>query len=280
MTTSDSMRLKFMGGLASQGRIPAYEAAQSLYGITRSIVIIANYAEEGRVRRKEFGNSSFQLNLVATKEGSFETILEFISNPLVMAGLGAVGLKVTSDLISDFIKSILKRSVGQSAEPSIENLEDRGKLNSGDLQALVEAIEPAMREAHRIINNGASKIILIHGNNNNVTFDNSTKEYVNTNLNDREIRTKLFSIASLNANSGNGRAFDFEESRTIPFQLGDGVDRRTITSILKSISNYSYRRLGDNIKSAVALKYRTIQSVDGRVKKIIVLKARDDMDAL
>lgn len=280
MADGDLFTVKFTGGIAAQGRIPAYEAAQSLYGISRSIIIIANYAEEGRVRRKEFNNKSFQLNLIATRQGSFETLFEFISNPLVMAAFGAVGLKVTSDLISDFIKSILKRSVGQSAEPSIENLEDRGKLNSGDLQALVEAIEPAMRETHRIINNGASKIVLIHGNNNNVIFNNDTKEYVNSSKLDRTIRTKMFSIASLNANSGNGRAYDYDELRTVPFQLADDVDRKTIASILRSISNYSYHRLGDDLKSAVALKYRAVLSTDGRVKKLLVLKARDEISAL
>lgn len=280
LADTNFITLKFEGGLAEGHRLPAYEASQSLYGLSRSIVIATNYLEEGRVRRREFGGRSFQLNIMTQREGSYEIVLELITNPYLLTVLGAIGLKVSSDLVGEFIKSIINRSVGKAAEPRIEALEGDGRLNSGDLQALVDAIEPAMRETHRIIGNGASQIFIINGDKNSITLDRQTKDYVNTSIEINDLNAKLFSIGSFNANSRYGRAFDFEEGRTIPFQIQHDVDRITIDTILKSISNYTYKRLGDNLQSAIALKYRAVVSIDGKTKKIIVIKARDLMTDL
>jgi len=125
---------KFEGGMADEHRLPAYEATQSLYGITRSLILITNYLDEGRVRHKNFVGSSFQLNMIAQRAGSFESVFELITNPAAMAIVAGLGLNISSNFIYDFIKSIWKRSIGSSAEEDVEALETEGKLNSGDLE--------------------------------------------------------------------------------------------------------------------------------------------------
>lgn len=70
------LEIKFEGGLADEHRIPAYEGAKSLEGVSRSILIVSNYLVEGRVRRKEFGRVPLTFNLVAQRPGSFETVYE------------------------------------------------------------------------------------------------------------------------------------------------------------------------------------------------------------
>lgn len=274
----DLLIAKFSGGLASQHKLPAYEATQSLYGIARSALIATNYLAEGRVRRREFSPHSFQLNIVANQPGSFETVFELITDPTAMTVLGGLGIGVGGNFATDFIKSIWRRAIGQKAEPIVEELEAREKLNAGDVAALVDAVEPAMREAHKSIGHGASNIVIISGDHNVVTFNTASKEYVNSSIRDDTVNVKLFSIGSFNANSGYGRAFDLEEGRTIAFQLARDVDRITINTILSSIASYARRRrLGDELASAVAIKYNAVVSTDERVKKLIVLAARPNI---
>jgi hypothetical protein len=269
---------KFEGDLAQQAKLPAYEATQSLYGIARSALIATNYLAEGRVRRRDFSPNGFELNIITNRPGSFETVFELVTDPTTMAILGALGLSVAGNFATDFIKSMWRRATGQRADPIIEELEASGSLSGGDLAAVIDAIEPAMRETHKSIGYGANSIVIISGDHNVVSFNGRTKEYVNSSTLDDAIQAKLFSIGSFNANSGYGRAFDLEEGRTIAFQLAQGVDRTTINTILSSISSYARRRrLGDEIASAIALRYNAVVSTDGRVKKLIVLGARPNV---
>jgi hypothetical protein len=147
----DEFSAIFRGGLAEQHKLPAYEATQSLYGISRSLLIVTNYLAEERVRRRDFAPKAFQLNIIASHSGSFETLFELITSPEAMAIYGALGLSVGGNFLADFVKTIFKRAVGQTAEESISQLEQDGILHSGDVDALVEAIEPAMRESHKSI---------------------------------------------------------------------------------------------------------------------------------
>jgi len=137
-----------------------------------------------------------------------------------------------------------------------------------------------MKEAHRSINAGAKQIIIIKGDNNVVRLDDHSKSYVNASIDEDRIRAKLFSIGSFNVNSRYGRAFDIDEQRTIPFQIESDADRETIDAIMQSISSYAFRRLGDDIRSAIALKYRAVLAPDGRVKRIRVLSARKELASL
>jgi hypothetical protein len=230
------------------------------------------------VRHRNFSPKSFQLNIIASRPGSYETVFELITNPTAMAIYGTLALGVGGNFLTDFIQSIFRRSVGKSPTESIARLEDDGTLQSGDLDALVEAIEPAMRESHKSVNYGASRIIIIKGDNNLVTFNESTKQYVNDSLKDDKVQIKLFSVGSFNANSRYGRAYDFVEGRTIPFQLARGGDRTTINTLLNSMVQYTRRRhLGDESKSAVAFQYRNITATDGRVKRMELLKVRPNI---
>lgn len=205
---------KFTGRLADEHKLPAYEAVQSLYGLSRSLLIITNYLAEGRVRRRDFKPTGFELNIVAQRPGSFETIFELASDPKAMEICTSLALGAGGNFLTEFIKSIYRRAVGKDATHTIKELEDSGKLKSGDLGALVDAIEPAMREAHKVINHGATTINIINGDNNIILFDAQTKEYVNTSVIDENVRIKLFSVAAFDANSGYGRAFDYEEGRS------------------------------------------------------------------
>lgn len=270
--------IKFEGEMADAHKLPAYNAIQSLYGISRAILMTTNYLDEGRVRHKKFENVRFEFNLLTQSPGSFETLFELITNPETMKISYDISVGIMSGILGHFIISMISRAIGGSAHETVEDLETSEKIRTGDTAALVEAIEPSLREGHKIIGNGARNILIISGSHNHVKFNATTKSFVNTFEEDNVLSSKIFSVASFNANSGYGRAFDFEEGRTIPFEIHTMADEKSIEALIWSFSSYARRRrLGEDLQSAAAFKYRATRTLDGRVKKIKVVKVRRDI---
>ncbi len=280
---SDAVKLpltiKFTGEDADDHFLPAYEAAQSLYGNARALTIAVNYLHEGKVRKRKFSHDSFQLNFLATKPGSFETLFEVVYQPEVMALALGLPVSIAGNLLTPWLKTIFNRAIGKPGESRIGSLEDDGSLNSGDVQALVDGIEPALREVHQPIGAGARNVVIINGDNNIVSMDAASKEYVNTSIRIDSVDEKYFSVGGYNSNSKNGRVFDYETGKTIPFYLENDRDPLTLQAILESHRNYALRNFSHN-KSEVAIKFNKIVAPDGRVKKIVVLKARTQMSDL
>ncbi|MFG1479975.1 hypothetical protein V5F53_15150 [Xanthobacter sp. V4C-4] len=266
--------VKFEGGLADTHKIPAYDGTKSLEGLTRSILMISNFLVEGRVRRRDFGQVPLTFNMIAQRPGSYETLYEVAYNVATIGGPIALTLAggVAGNLLTDLLKTVYRRVTGGNeadTPDSVSRLEaDRG----GDVAALVEAVEPAVRLGHNVINHG---VINININNiqqekatNIAKFTPKTKEYMLGNVIDNSVRAKIFSISSFNANQGTGRAFDLEEGRSIPYELTDAVDRISVETLLNSIGSYTKRRrLGDDLRSAVGIKYTSVDAPDGRIKK-------------
>lgn len=269
----------FEGDLADEHKLPAFSASESLVGISKAIIIPTNYLFEGNVKRRYLNNVPFELNVVAHRPGSFETVFELVFDLGLPVATG-VGIGITANFITDFVKTIASRAVGGRAGGRIAELEAEGRLPAGDLAALVDAIEPSVRQSHRTIGDGA-QVINIVGDGNIVTFNQNTKEYVSATVDNDVVRVKSFSVASLNSNTGYGRVYDNEEGRTIPFQLPSNIDGPSMSALLQSFNRYARRRwMGNDEASLVAIRYRTLDSVDGTVKKILPISARTEMDEL
>lgn len=272
------LEVKFEGQIADEHKIPAYDGVQSLTGITRSVLIVANYIVEGKVRRREFGQVPLTFNLLAQQPGSYETLYEVVWQGGVIAGI--LGGGVAGNLLTDLLKTVYRRATGTAVAAEPQSIQQLEEVRGGDLAALVDATEPSIRLGHNVINHGA---ITININNRTqgqqiANFNPQTKQFVWESVINNTIRTKLFSIGSFNANTGSGRAFDLEEGRSIVFELEREADRATVNALLSSINSYTIRRrLGDNLTSAVALRYTSVDAIDGRLKKIRVQKARNEI---
>jgi len=274
---SHELIVKFEGGLADAHKLPAYNAAKYLVGLTRSILIPSAYLEDKKVHHRNIGNTrAYQLNLMSQRSGSFESVFEYLVNPAMLVVLDPLGAALAVEFVKDIIYSIIRRSIGQNADEKIEELESKGKLDFGDMAALVDAVTPAMRDAHTTIGSGAHNIYIINGSHNVIQLNATTKDYINTSINDDEKQVKDFSIARFNANTRNGGAYDYETRHTVAFILDDEADATTINSITESMRRYAHLRLlgNDDLSSRVSLKYTAIYTPDRKIKKIRILEAR------
>ena len=281
-TVSTELVIKFAGGLADSHRLPAYEAGRSLYGLSRAVIIPINYLHEGRVRHKNFSNKNYQVNLAPYRGGSFEVVYEIIYTlEFMIAAALSFGVGIAGNFATDFLKSVWRRTIGGEAEPSIEGLEATGELSSGDMGALSDAIEPALKQGHAIINYGVVNINIFHSGEKIAELDKQTKEYIWSKEIDSELRVKNFSVASFNANTYNGRFYDYEAKKTVPFEIQKGVaDSKTIAVLGESISLYARRKGSQDYSSRISVKYTRNIALNGATKKVFVFKARKEMAEL
>jgi hypothetical protein len=275
-----SVNIKFSGDRAEQHVLPAFDAAESLDGISKSLLIPINYLFEGRVRHKNFQYQGYTIDLVAVRPGSVEALFRINLAPEQMVLLKEVGIGLGVNLIYDFLKAIYARTIGKKAPNRIEQLESQRQLNSGDMAAIEDAALPSIKRAHTVINKGADSIFIFSDQPVAVRFDAISKSYVQNSVGNYEVRSKIVSVASYNANSRYGRVFDYEQGKTVPFDLTTQADGKTITTILGSITDYALAKRSDRVKSAIAIQYTSVDSVDGRIKKLIIHKARKELSDL
>lgn len=259
---------KFEGDQAESHSLPAYPAVQSIYGVARANLVAINFLAEGRVRRKGFDAKGYDLILKSQRPGSFETVFELVLRPESMAYGAAILGGVGGNFATDFLKTIFRRTIGRQTNNRIDQMEAKGELNPGDIAALVDAVTPALKSAHKSIDAGANVInININGDNNIVSFDDRSKAFLNDFSIDNTVRAKEFSIGSFNANSGEGKAFDYDLGHLVTFDLATNIDRQSVNLITDSISKYAQRKFED-LNSRVAVRYTSINSLDGRIKKM------------
>lgn len=264
------IRASFRGGAAEEHRLPALEGTESLAGIARALTIAAHYTAEGSVRHKAPFSENARVEILDLEEGSLEGIFDvsfrdiagFLANA---AASGSVG-----NFFYDLLKVTLRRMIGRISEPTNEHLANVERQRPGELQALSDAIEPAIIRGHMAIDNGVQNIVLIRGDNNIVTFNRETKQYVTTNLLDRNDTYRTVSVGSYNVNTRYGRAFDYEEGRTIPFHVARVAGRDTIDAITWSLREYASYDKGGAIRATVLCT----RGIDGRIRRMTLLEAK------
>ena len=100
------VNVKFTGDRAEQHVLPAFDAVESLDGISKSLLIPINYLFEGRVRHKNFGYEGYRIDLVAVGPGSVDALFQLHLSTEEMQFLAEAGIGLSVNLIYDFLKAI------------------------------------------------------------------------------------------------------------------------------------------------------------------------------
>jgi hypothetical protein len=192
-------------------------------------------------------------------------------NPELASVLGIAGtvtLNMASNLIYDVVKRVIGRNIGKDDQPQSDLMKQLLGRRDGDIEALVAATEPSVRQSHSVIGNGA-QIINIYGGSNVINkYDQATREYVVQNVEDREVHRNTFSVAAFNANSGHGSVFDFKLGRTIPI----GMSREILREV-SSVFSWGLDQYANRTDTHVSMKCWRILAMDGTPKRYVVVGA-------
>jgi hypothetical protein len=160
---------------------------------------------------------------------------------------------------------VLLRAIGKRPRPENETVRKLAEQREGDLEALTNACEPAISEAHSSIGLGVNNIVVIRNNNYITTFDRSTKEYVRTSHQQHE-ELIAGNVSRLNVNQKSGGIYLDEEGRVVPFSIARDAVPRTLQALGASVNAYAK-------PESVSARVRRVVAPDGRIKKLIIYDA-------
>lgn len=179
--------------------------------------------------------------------------------------VGAYAVGTVGQIVNSFLATALTEVLGRSRERTDRESRWLSKFPSGDMEALVDRIEPSMRRAHDVIGSGATTLHITKSNVPIVDLNASTKAWVNTNIVDEDTKSRTVSISAFNANSGNGRAYLPDTGKTVPFSVGREPSQGSYETLAASLSLYTR-----GLPSLVTVVCRDVVSTDGRVKKLLI----------
>lgn len=267
------------GGQSDEHNVPAFTALDSAHAISQALMMVLYFAQNGEIRRRNFKDLDLVLNLKTTRPGSYEFVFEFSQiAPYLIDAYGS-GLANASWKL---IETVFKRATGLVGSPEIEDAESDGRINAGDLGALIQAAEPSVRRAHSVVNHGSANVnIFINGDANQIVLDTESKEYMYESIFNDETRSQRFLVTSFDGRNRTGRLFDLEQEQAFTFDLLAEADRRSLTVIVDAARAYALREKGkfdENMEAVCA--FTSVDAPDGRQKRLKVFAAAKDFDDL
>lgn len=267
-------KLKYTGDAADDHRLPAHDGATSLEGITWSFSLLGNYLATGDIRKRGNLDKRVRFYIAPARTGSFTNeVIAFVTEPqslFLTSILGTVAVGAITTAFTGFVKHAVTKVCGLQDDDHAQFMRVLDRFPSGDLEANFDAIEPAMSRAHNVIGSGAVELNIIKGRTQLLRLDNTTKSYVNSNFENPENTIRVVSVGALNANTGNGRVYDVETNKTIPFTVDKEPRPGTYAVLSSSLDRY----IG-GLPSNIEITCRETYSHDDRIKKLKIFSANN-----
>jgi hypothetical protein len=259
------MRIKFEGAEADENRLEAYEGIKSIEGLIRVARIATHYAATGEVRFRAPYTTLLEAQISQIQNGSFEMLFDYASR--IASVVKADEAKTKAEALFTFL---VRRGTGQTED---EDLEVEGEIiPSGDIAAMSEAAESALKASHRWLDDDDKKITVVDGDD-STSLDLETKEYVEEEfIGDED--TRDVRVAAMNVNSKNGRVYLLDEHRTVPFLVHRDATPRTVTNLSRYIPKYAQKT-----NETVNILYRPVRHIDERIKRLIIFDCFEVNDA-
>jgi len=283
------MTLSFEGGAADNHQLDFYDAATAFSAFQRTLALTTHLVLNGEIITQAPSLRGARILSRPPEDGSWKAVA-YVAGTLVLSGsvasrdsvLGHVFTSIYDYALSEALGFHVdfEKSLGQQIEESRQRTDEipRG-LDEGKIQALVEKIEPAVKDLHRPIAQSKTADLARIGESRRgaifrhtgPTLDEETFEYINvTTLTDREI-DMLGKVSSYNANTFKGRIYVETEGRPVPFTLADTARSiRTVGKIVRSLSSNAVDRFDD--EATIKFSALRFESKNGRLKAFLVTK--------
>jgi hypothetical protein len=263
-------QLRLTGDMADRHAFHGYDGFMAMAGFAWSLSLVTNYAETGKIRQR--GDFDGRRLVLAKAPAQGSVLIDFIASLTIspaqvfggaVAGLGA-GVFLTS-----LLNRVVSRNLGQGSPEADKVLSEILKRRGGDIEALVAINEAPIRQAHSVIGGGARRLEIASGFNIINTFDATTKDYVNLNVEDNAEHLKDFSVSAFNVNSGYGSVFDSDLGRVVPFSMSRETLRKLKSQFSWGLDQYATGKGGK-----LQVRYTRILAMDKTPKRYIIISAK------
>ena len=264
---SDLM-VTFSGLDADAGHLDVFSGVESMAGIARALTLIAHYCATGEVRHRFPFTDDVKFFLEGTEEGSFKWRLRLF---VAAAASNPLAINLASNVIYDISKLVITRAIGQEPKDITQDVQSLDRAKGGDINALVEAIEPALKKGHYGVGGTANSVTISEEYSKKIIikFDQSSKDFLLQDIHGDDSSQQV-SISALNANDGTGRAYFLDLHRTVPFRVSKSAKEGTLSTLSSSLDAY----VNDD-PAPVEISFERIETADGRLKRIVIFEARN-----
>ena len=219
------LTIVFEGSEPEDHDLNFYDGAASLFGFAKTLQLTTHYLKNGKVAFQAPSAKGVRLVMFPSKPGSYIQPIEIILNdrvialPNSIARQGAATRRVNRAEVIDFTNFMIQRTVGRlSAAPQTTLVQEYSDTVAPDLDALSEAIDGPLKEAHRAIATRTIREISLRRRSENFLILNTASyEYLEFTKISPSVSTKYGSVAAYNVNSRRGRFYEQELGRTVPF---------------------------------------------------------------
>lgn len=264
-TKEISLILRIEGGIADEGLLDVYDAADTISGIARSINIVTHaFANDEKLRKQGQGAHGAHAFIHSSKKGCFEEQIDIHFDEKVVRKLGS---SVITNAFWDYLNWTWSYALGEEREPSTSYVKKVAAKNEFFVDEIANILESPLQDMHKSITR--DKDITIYLNRPRIgdilTLNSDTLDYVTTREEQTETEYIVGNITRTSVVSHFGRLFSNEENRILPFEFANPDDRRAKDLALKSMGEFNQGRHGK-----FNLKVSKILNARGAVKRYIV----------
>lgn len=260
-----SLILRLEGGIADEGLLDVYDAANTIYGLARAVNLVSHaFANEEEVRKKNQNAHGAKAFVHSSKKGCFEEQIDIRFDEKITK---KIGHSVMANVFWDYITWTWSHSVGQQYEPETFQVKKIASKNDLFIYEISDALESPMQLMHRAVARDSNVTVFLSRPRvgDALKFGQDTLDYVSTREEQTETEYIIGNITRVNVLSHFGRLFSDEEGRVVSFELAHPDDTRVRGLSLKSMQEHNEGNAGK-----MYLKVSKIVSAQGVVKRYIV----------
>lgn len=254
--------LRVEGGSADEGVLDIYDAANTIYGLARSVNMVAHsFANNGEVRKKNKTATGSKTVIQPSIKGCFEEQIAILFDDSV---INRVGSSVYVNGFWDYLTWVWTGAVGHDWEPTTPYVRSFASKHDLHIDEISDALEVPMQLMHKSINSDENvKIFISRPRVSDVMeLNKSTLDYVTTRDETTDTEYIVGNVTRFNVLSHFGRVYSDDEGRIISFGLADGDNRRVVDLAIKSMQEH-----GTDNKGKMNLKVSKVLSAHGVVKR-------------
>lgn len=266
MTTKDiSLIIRIEGGIADEGMLDVYDAADTISGIARSINIVAHaFGNDEKIRRQGQGAHGAHAFIHSSKKGCFEEQIDIQFDEKIVSKIGS---SVITNAFWDYLSWTWAYTLGEEKNPSTAYVKKISRNKELFVDEIANVLEAPLRDMHKPISRDKEIAIFINRPRigDVLKLDAETLDYVTTREEQVDLEYIIGNITRTSVVSEFGRLFSDDENRILSFEFQNPNDRRAKDLALRSMSEFNQGRDGK-----FYIKVTKVLNARGAVKRYIV----------
>lgn len=257
--------IRIEGGIADEGLLDIYDAANTISGLARAVNLVAHsFANDEVVRTRAQNAHGSRAYIRASTKGCFEENVDIRFTPKTIKKIGKT---VIVGNFWDYLTLCWLAAVGKEHVPTTPFVHQVLKNNELFIHEIADALEVPMQLLHKSIATDQETRIFLHRPRvgDVMTLDSSTLEYVSIRDESEDRYEIVGNVTRFNVLSYFGRLYSDNDNRVISFRLSERSAQR-----LKSIAVSSMQEVANDEEGKRVFDVTPVVSSHGVVKRYIV----------